>query len=179
MLEPWAIAVIAVGAVLMLAAFYLVWRRWSTERIPPISVVLFYAGALVVIFGLQPIRPFVMQYAEAYMLPDGERARAALTGHLEEQGWIVGAAKPARFVDREHPLQPEIAARFATYREQNDLLMRDPPPDFLFAGRKAEGWSRNPRATTAVFVFLLFVFGVAAGRYAVRLMAPPTGRSPA
>ncbi len=166
-----ALGLIGLGLASIIVAFVLVWRRWATDRIPPRAVAMFYTGAVIVLIGLQPLRPFRLEY-RTHLLPVGDTARAALLVDLRENEWMIGVAKPDSLAGADTAFREEMVERFERYREESPMLRRADAPDFLFVGRRIGGWSRNPKTTALTFLFLGFVFTVAAARYIVRLTPP-------
>ncbi|MBN2490469.1 MAG: hypothetical protein JXQ29_06435 [Planctomycetes bacterium] len=158
MLDPVVrIVLVSAGGASLLLAFWLVVKDWRRTRGSGRATAAFYAGAVLVVVGLQPIRTFRMGYSEPYMLPPLAAAQERLLEKLETDGWIIGAARPERLVERDHPLQSEIAARFARYVENDPRLLQDEAPPFVFVGRKIAGLSRNPDTAAVTLVFLAFV----------------------
>ena len=170
MLNPiLTVALYALGGLLMLAGLALAGRDWrSRGRLSARTQLLFYAGAAGVLVGLQPVRPFRLEVASPYLLPETAETRGSLLEHLRGEGWVVGAAKPATLVDRDHPLQPEILARFTDSPHTGRLRSDPDTPPFVFVGRPASGWSRNPRTTTITFVFIAFVLLLSSARRILR-----------
>jgi hypothetical protein len=171
MLDPvLRIVLIGVGGASIVLGIGLAVKDWKRTRASGRALGMFYLGAILVVVGLQPIRTFRMDYGygEPYILSPFAAARERLLERLEQEGWIIGAARPESLVDRENPLQPEIAQRFTRYLESDARLLEDGAPPFVFVGRKAQGLSRNPDTTMATLVFVGFVLVLSGIRQVLR-----------
>jgi len=160
MLDPTlrTVLLIAGGLVFLLSFVWLGMDWGKVRRVSHRALTAFYMGTLLVLVGLQPLRPFRVEVAGAVMLPSEPEVRAVRLEKIREEGWIIAAAKPESLVEREHPAYPHIRAevegRFQDHVESLPAAMDRDAPDFLFVGRKISGWSRNPETTLFAFVFL-------------------------
>lgn len=168
MLPDWlATALIGTGLVGVVVGAVLGLRARGVR--PPVRAnAIFYAGALVALVGLQPIRPFRVEFAEPYLLPPGEAARRVLLTHLREERWVIGAARPLDLVARDDPLRDEIADRFERFVARDSRLDAADRPPFVFLGRRRDGWSRNPDTALAAFGLIAVVLVLSSVRRILR-----------
>jgi hypothetical protein len=168
MLPVWlATTLIAVGVACVLVGAILGLRARGAR--PPVRAnALFYGGALIAIVGLQPIRPFRVEFAEPYLLPPNAAARDVLLAHLRDERWVIGAARPVDLVASADPLQPEIATRFERFVARDSRLGEADGLPFVFVGRRTDGWSRNPNTALATFGLVAAVLVLSSVRRILR-----------
>lgn len=172
MLDPiLRIALISAGGCLFLLAFVGLWKDLKSHRISGRTLAAYYVGAILILVGLQPIRPFEMQYRsnEIDVLSSFEAHRKQRLEDLRQAGWIIGAARPESLVDRDHPRQPEVEQRFQEYVRTHSSILDQEGLDFVFVGREVQGWSLNPETSTLTFMFLAVVLIGSGLRHLVRI----------
>ncbi len=173
MLDPiLRIALVSAGGCLFLLAFVGLWKDLKSRSISGRTLAAYYVAVVLTLVGLQPIRPFEMQYRanQIDVLPSFEAHRKVCLENLKRSGWIIGAARPASLVDRDHPRQPEIEERFREYARTHSSILDEEGLDFVFVGREGQGWSLNPDTSTLTFVFLAVVLILSGLRHLVRFL---------